>query len=469
MLAERINSYIEKNSLIPQGETIIVGFSGGPDSLCLAHVLARLSQRNGWKLILAHFDHCLRGDASSEDARFCRAWAKTNNLDIYVLKQDVEAEARRNGESTELAARKCRYAFFKHIQDETGASRIALGHHRDDQAETVLMRLIRGTGTDGLAGIRAIRPDGVVRPLLGQSRQAIMAYCDSHGLSPRMDLTNQETLYTRNLLRLEVLPLLSERFNPRIAEALCRTAEIAGEDSDCLNAIAAEALESMGMWTTAGLELPLKQLGATAPAIMKRMLRQGVRRLTGTSENLEAEHLDQIMKLMAQAKTGKRMVFCGTLFAVGYGTLILSKNNDSAPEPEAEIPVTEGTVEVFGGRLTLRTIQRSEWQPGGVVDPCRAVIDGNSLVGALIVRKRNIGDRMIPLGMDVGKKLKEIMIDKKIPRALRDSVPVICDSEKIIWVAGIQMDQRVRVTPESENLLELCWEVCCSPDRNVLE
>ena len=163
MLLEQVESYIIKNHLILPGETVIVGFSGGPDSLCLSHLIWRLSGKHGWKLILAHFDHQLRGAASAEDALFCKNWAEARSLPFFMTVLDIHLEEQRHAESSELAARWCHYAFFTQVQLETGAQRIALGHHQDDQAETVLMRLIRGTGIDGLGGMRPLREDGHTR------------------------------------------------------------------------------------------------------------------------------------------------------------------------------------------------------------------------------------------------------------------------------------------------------------------
>lgn len=473
MLLERVGTYIHKNRLIGEGDTVVIGFSGGPDSLCLAHLLERLAPRHRWRLVLAHFDHQLRGEASRQDAAFCRQWAADHGLEIHVGTADVPREAKLRGESTEQAARRCRYAFFQEVQSAVEGHRIALGHHRDDQAETVLMRLIRGTGTDGLAGMRPLRSDGVIRPLLAESRQAILEYCLNHDLTPCADETNLESLYTRNSLRLEVLPLLAERYNPKVAEALCRAADIAAEDSDCLNQLAEERLKAWAMQTEAGLELPLEQLGKAPAAIARRVIRQGVRRMAGSVRDLEAEHVDQILKLAAQGQTGKRVAFCGVRFTMGYGTLILTRDREEPTtrplETELPLPLADGTVEAFDGRIVIRLLSREAWEAQGTPGSDRIVLDAETLKGELRVRRRRIGDRMMPLGMDCLKRLKNIFIDRKVPRNLRDRVPVFCDDEKIIWLAGVQMDERVRVTPASQRLVEISWEVCCSPDGNVLE
>lgn len=469
MLLERVEAYIQKNRLVLPGDTVIVGFSGGPDSLCLSDLLRRLSGRHGWRIVLAHFDHQLRGEASRDDAQFCKAWAKANGLDFRTVARDIAGEAMDRGESTELAARRCRYEFFAQIQKETGAQRIALGHHQDDQAETVLMRLIRGTGIDGLGGMRPMRRDGVIRPLLAESRKEILRYCESQSLDPRIDHTNLEALYTRNCLRLEVLPLLAERYNPRIAEALCRTAALAAEDSDCLNAMADGFVKEYGKKISEGLELPLPALKEQPAAILKRVLRNSLRRVTGSAENLESEHMEQILSLFSASHTGKSVTFCGARFLISYGTLIIQKDMPSQGFEEMELPLEAGSVRGFGGRFTLRPLKRNEWESRMDRGKNVVVIDADAVCGSLRVRCRCPGDAMIPLGMQSFKKLKELMIDQKIPRDSRDAIPVICDSEKIVWLAGIRMDERVRVKPETEKLIEICWEVCCSPGSNMLE
>lgn len=469
MLIDRVDRYIQNHHLILPGETVIVGFSGGPDSLCLSHLLWRLSPRYGWRLVLAHFDHQLRGSDSRADAEFCRGWASTVGIPFFLAEMDINREATDKGESTELAARRCRYAFYRQVQQDTGAVKVALGHHRDDQAETVLMRLIRGTGIDGLGGMRPLREDGVIRPLLGESREAVLDYCDAEGLVPRVDHTNSEALYTRNALRLEVLPLLATRYNPRIAEALCRTAALAAEDSDCLNALAEKHLLDLGSRSPSGLELPLRRLRTLPVALVKRVLRQGVRSVSGTVENLESEHLDQLLKLLAGAHTGKHMVFCGTRFAVSYGTLVISPDKAVPGEEELIIPVEAGSYHFLDGMITLRLRTRQQWDQQLDCGPNCILVDGDTIQGSLRVRRRQDGDRLIPLGMNRFKKVKDVLMDSKVPRDQRSGIPVFCDDEKILWVAGIRMDERVRVRDGTKILVEIQWELCCSPSRNMLE
>ncbi len=469
MLLERVEGYILKNGLILPGDTVIVGFSGGPDSLCLSDLLRRLSGRYGWRIILAHFDHQLRGEDSREDARFCREWAVSKGMDFRTVARDIADEARISGESTELAARRCRYAFFAQIQSETGAQRIALGHHQDDQAETVLMRLIRGTGIDGLAGMRPMRRDGVIRPLLAEPRTEILRYCSQEALTPRVDHTNMENTYTRNGLRLEILPLLAERYNPRIAEALCRTAAQAAEDSDCLNHMADAFITKQGKAAAGYVELSVESLREQPAAIQKRVLRNSVRRVTGSAENLESEHLEQILKLLSASQTGKQTVFCGARIQRNYGVLTIREDKEKPVFEEVEIQAKPGVVKVFGGQFVLRMLTRQQWETSTNRGPGIIVIDAGSIRGSLRIRQRKSGDAMIPLGMKGFKKIKNMMIDLKIPRDIRDTIPVLCDAEKIIWVAGIRMDERVRVKPETEKLMEICWEVCCSPGSNMLE
>lgn len=307
----QVRKTIQEHNLIAAGDTVILGLSGGPDSLCLLHILADLRRSMDFELRALHLNHLMRGEAAKEDAAFLSEECKALQVPLSVEICNVYKKAEEEGISPEEAGRKARHAalqrqranFFSFCGAKTdGRVLIALAHNRDDQAETVLMRLLRGTGIHGLAGMEYMRDDGVIRPLLDTPRSEIEAYCEKKGLAPRFDSTNADTYYTRNKLRLSVLPLLEKEFNPNLKETLVRLAASAREDDALLEKLAQEAAAGH-----AG-RFPVKELAAMEPALAKRVVRQLFAEI-GLSEDIASAHLASLLDAVRGRRTGKIIEF----------------------------------------------------------------------------------------------------------------------------------------------------------------
>ncbi|MFI5274135.1 MAG: tRNA lysidine(34) synthetase TilS, partial [Ktedonobacterales bacterium] len=289
-----VRAAVEQDGLWAPGATVVAAVSGGADSLCLLGALHALARRGvpsaPGLIVVVHLDHGLRGADGAEDAAFVVAFARERGLECVVERADVAAVARREHRSIEDAARQVRYAFLRRVARDMHAERIVTGHTRDDQAETVLMRLLRGSGISGLAGMAPLAGD-IARPLLAVPRAETGAYCAAHGWQPRHDATNDDTAAHRNRLRHVLLPAL-ERENPRLRETLARNAALIGADAAYLDARAAEAwAPAVTAESEAAIVFDLAVFRALAPALRHRLLREAQRRLAGLESQVEARHL----------------------------------------------------------------------------------------------------------------------------------------------------------------------------------
>ncbi|MGI4789710.1 MAG: tRNA lysidine(34) synthetase TilS [Janthinobacterium lividum] len=441
--------------LLSSGDIVLVAVSGGPDSLSLLHVLwTEREARQIASIEAAHLDHGLRGEESAAEAEWVSAWCAEHGIVCHVGKADAAAHAREHRQSTQEAARGVRYAFLEQTAAAIGADKIATGHTQDDQAETVLGNILRGTGLDGLRGIPEQR-GLIIRPLLDVSRSEIEAYCAVNGLLPRQDPSNFTTdHYTRNRIRLELLPQLRREYNSGVDKALLRLSEIAARDSDYLTVQAKAALLTATQLSLAHYrELDREALAALHPALLQYVLRFALADLRGTGEGVNYELLETVCYAVT-AMTGPAFTLtfphplCRVRVADQKVTLSLASTPASADSPSASLPVP--------GNVTLETINETVWADWE--DHTGAIrVDAEAVdIGSLMVRTRRIGDQIDPLGMGGRhKKLSHIFTDAKFPRSEREHVPIIADARGIVWVAGYTLSERAKVTPNTTKVLYL--------------
>ena len=470
LLARRVSTFLAEHKLAGPGGPLVVGVSGGPDSVCLLHLLARLRERLPVTLHVAHLDHRLRGMESAGDAAYVAALCKSLDLPLTLEAAEVEAYRKERRLSLEQAARHCRYSLFAAVSEGTQAQAVVLGHTADDQAETVLMHVLRGSG---LAGLRGMEPlsrwrgtDGRVlvlgRPLLGTSRRETEAYCAENGLEPRADSSNRSPEHVRNRVRLELLPQL-RRFNPNVDRALQQLGASAGQAEEFLDAETAKHWKRLVRRSPDGLAIDRRRFLALAPALAVHLLRRALLELRGDLQGIGAAHIRRMLGV-ASGPTGKvARLPGGWTLSAGYDRLILGP----AVQAEASPPVLEGEIPLCVPGVTLAhgwevRAQAEAYHgaaryssPPSVADPLTAVMDGAFATRPLWVRPRRNGDRFRPLGMGSPKKLQDFMVDAKIPRGLRDRVPLLCDSDGILWVVGYRLDERARVGPQSESVLRI--------------
>ena len=462
-LVERVSRFITEHHPIPDRGKLVVAVSGGPDSVCLLHILLGLRDKSDITLHAAHLNHKLRGDESDADAEYVADLARKMRLPAIVEQRDVKAYQKSRRLSLEEAAREVRYNFLTEVAEAVGAQAVAVGHTLDDHIETILMHLIRGSGTRGLRGLQ---PSStwhskkaaltVIRPLLEVSREETAAYCQRYQLKPRLDSSNLSLSPLRNRIRQQLIPLL-ESYNPQVTEALLRTARIAADDLAVLEETAAESGGRVVEQRQNTIILNKEGFIKLPPSLQRHLLRAAIEGLLGNLMDIESRHIEEIM-VSLHKPAGKIITLPdGLLFVIEYDRYLLG-NDPSALSPLPALE-TEHALQIPG--ITALP----GWQiSADVMEPKQASDEGDSFTtffdldrtgNKLTVRPRRPGDRFQPLGMSQSKKLNEFMIDHKIPQAWRRRVPIVCSPEQIIWVAGWRIDERVKVAENTKRVLRL--------------
>ena len=415
---------------------VLVALSGGADSVALLLGLCTL-RTNGkiGRLCAAHLHHGIRAEEADADEAFARELCASLDVPFCSERVDVPALSASHGISVELAARNARYAFLERVRVRMDLDVIALGHHRDDQAETVLLHLFRGSGTDGLAGMR-VRSGNLIRPLLRTGRDEILAYLRERGQTYRTDSTNLIPDATRNQIRLEVIPAI-EKINPAVRRTLAETAERVGEDAAYLGMLADRALSECGT--------DRKKLLALDRPIRLRVLKRLLPYDDFTRADLN--RLDELLR----GQTGDTATLKNGVVAW------LDANGlrfDGAQTGPYCVPLPEqGTVRFLNGTLRLRLVETAD-VPCGANE---AYVDADRLNGKLTARTPFPGDRFTPFGMRGSRLLSDCFTDRKIPRFCRNG-PVVCDEQGIVFVAGLTIDERMRVNVQTKRILHFIFE-----------
>ena len=464
LLATRVLASVRRQGLIPPGGRVLVAVSGGGDSVALLHLLAEMAERKAIALVgVAHFNHQLRSPASDEDERFCRDLATQFDLPFVVESADVSAMARSERISVEHAGHRVRHAFFGRAAGRLGACRVALGHTIDDQAETYLLRLLRGAGAAGFSAIRP-RIGLVVRPLLSVSRAELRAYLTSQRASFREDASNLDRRVPRNRIRHHLIPSL-RAYTPRVVEVLAREAEIARADEEWLARAANERGAGLVQGTKDGVEVDAAGLAALHPALGRRVARDALVRVSG-----RAVGFDQIERLRRLAEDAPTRVDFSRCRAERIGGVIrltarAGRGADARVEPFAYRLEVPGEVWVPEAGVTISA------EPAGP-ERCRPLTCGPRpragkratervvtvvAAGPFAVRNWQPGDRFRPLGLHGHrKKLQDLFVDHKVSRAERARIPLVTDAQgRIVWVVGQGVSDDFRVTRGAASVLIL--------------
>ena len=463
-LEKRVLDYIVKNDLFYPGEKVLVAVSGGPDSACLLNVLTRLKTRLGIELHVVHINHQLRGSESEGDARYVARMAQRLQVPATIGKQNVSTYRRKMRLSIEEAARELRYQFFGRFALQENAACVAVAHTRDDNIETILLHILRGTG---IAGLRGLQPKqvlqlgedrlcvDVVRPMLNLSREETSRYCSKIGLKPRIDRSNLSLTFTRNRIRHQLLPIL-KTYNPKVDEALLRLSNIAGEEISYLEELTSELwsdnVEELGN----ALSIDIKKMLHLPQVVQRQMLRWGIKYLNGNIKDIEAEHIEEMLEFMKKP-SGKILQLPHDLrLRIEYGRLILYLESVTVcpfslikDAIKLKIP---GETNVNDWTMKARILECTlEKYDQGFT----ALFDMDKTGDDLKVRTIRSGDVFYPLGMKQTKSISHFMADSKIPNTWRPYVPLVCSADKVVWVVGWRIDDSVKITNRTNRILRL--------------
>ena len=479
-MLNKVLAFCEEHRLLVHGSSIVVAVSGGADSMALLDLLLHLQERLALSVHVAHFEHGIRGEASREDADYVAAFCRAKGIACTVEAADVPRYAKERRMSLETAARELRYAFLRRVKACVGAQVIAVAHHADDQAETVLLHLLRGAGLHGLVGM-APRTGDVVRPLLACTKEELVAYCAAHGIEVRHDATNDAADARRNYLRLEILPRLAAHVNASMSAALVRLAEAARADDALLDEMAHAAFSrvvcSEGRAAgTAHERLALSRTAFRAEplALQRRIVRLAAQAFVDESHDWGWRQVEQVRRMMVEGRgalswdlpgrvrfflDGKRGVFLVDELRTaheesGVGDRSASTRRTADGMAESEllngIPLLAPGVTRLPalGIVLIADFVRERTQTDGRTE----VYLPSRVLAAAVVRTRRAGDRVcLPCGT---KKLKDFFIDEHVPRTARDRVPlVVCEGE-VIWAVGVRRFSSALVK-EDESMVRL--------------
>jgi tRNA(Ile)-lysidine synthase len=444
--------------ILPQ-ETVLVGVSGGHDSLTLLYALNALRDELDCSLHVAHLNHCLRPD-SAEDAAFVKTHAERLNLPISIGEIDVPQLTRQQQMSVETAARQARYQFYEDISEQIGATKIALGHHRGDQAESILMNLLRGAGATGLKGMLPVRDGKFIRPLLDFSRREIEAFIARLGLQPRQDATNLESNVLRNRIRLELIPLLEQAYNPNLQNGLVQTAKLLRAESDYLETVASEAFEVCRIKDSSPDTVVLDRLRFCEHhlAVQRRILRLAIRELSDGLGESYFSHIESMLKLIEGQSPNTALNLPNDLqFRRTYEQLHFQKSGTSSTDDFAYELTVPGCTEF--PQLNARMIASIETQRSGDFPDGKfvAVFDYDRIQSTLTLRNRRAGDRFQPFGMQGTKKVKDFLIDTKVAHQERERIPILVSQGEILWVVGHRTSEQFKVKKETKRCLYLTY------------
>lgn len=455
-MRNKVLSFIKENSMIYDKDKILVALSGGPDSVCLLNILKELENTLNITIYAAHVNHCLRGDAALDDENYCLSLCETLNIPCYVKRVDIEKLAKDKGISTEMAGREARYEFFEELMKTLNINKIAIAHNANDQAETVIMRAIRGTGIEGLVGIKPIRDNKYIRPILCLTREEIEKYCLDRELNPHIDATNLEEIYSRNKIRLKAIPYIEKNFNKEVIFALNRLAYSSRKDMELIDSIVEEKYNEFCVIEKKYIIIK-ESAFHEMEAIITRIIRKALMEVSLKFNNFEMKHIQDIIKLQ-KGNTGKQINITNKVLAINeYGDIKL-KVNDIEEVNSSEINISKKDIEnndlCYAKKdFTFKIYNKDNFN--GFINSNFIKVFDISNVSNITIRNRQNGDKIVPLGMKGSKKIKDILINAKVPKDLRDNIPLILFDNEVAWILGLKTSDKFKVTKDTKTFLEI--------------
>lgn len=461
-IIERVKKTVRKYSMLSQGDRVLVGLSGGPDSVCLLAILHRLKPEFSIHLSAAYIDHGLRPDEIPYEIEFCRDLCSSIDIPFTTRPIDVKSHMKEKKLNKQEAARELRYKILHEIAAQKAANKIALGHNADDQAETIIMRLLRGAGPSGLSGIPPIRTQksvlsiqkvDIIRPLIEIERHEIENFLETEGIGFIIDSSNLRREYLRNKIRHLIIPE-ARKLNMDVVKTISRTADIFRDEERYFEILVTKTLMKLITRKTDNtIELFLAPLEAMDTVILRRVLRRAIDETKGL-RGISFIHIEDIMSLIKSGKSGDRIYLPKDIRVIkGYSTLIITSEKPAwlgtyVIDGPGEIIVKESSMVLHSAIMDIKEVK-------DYGDAQKfAVIDADKIHFPMTIRGRLQGDFFYPLGFGKKKKIQDYFVDEKIPRDERDAVPLLISDNNIVWVIGYRLDERYRVDKDTKRVLK---------------
>jgi tRNA(Ile)-lysidine synthase len=482
-LLEKVKETINKYSMLSEGDCVIVGLSGGPDSVCLAVILDKLKKEFNLSLYAVYVDHGLRPDEIENEKEFCREFCDKLGINFFSESVDVKNYVKQNGMNLQEAARELRYQAYENVAARVHAKKIALGHNADDQAETLLMMLFRGSGRKGLSGIPPVRNLAIsdqrsaisvnnntliIRPLIEIERSEIEEFLSAQvgaihesplqsGSPFVVDSSNLKKDYFRNWLRLTVMSELKIK-NPSLVRNICRTMDILREEDEYLEIVVTKTLMRLvSRKSNDTIELFLSPLQTIERPILRRVLRRAIDATEGL-RGISLAHIEDMISLIKTGNSGDRIYLPGGIRVIRDYSILKITSVSPVKIGEYEIaPSFEIDIREAGFKIKALFEEKGQGQE---VNKHSVLLDAGAMIFPLKVRHRRNGDFFYPHGFGNSKKLQNYFVDEKVPRDERDSVPIIVSGNDIVWIAGYRTDERFKVTEKTEKFLRLIISKC---------
>jgi len=455
-MIKKVIKTIEKYKLLDEEDRVVAALSGGPDSTALLVALVQIAKQLDFSIIVAHYNHGLRGTSSDEDEKYSQELAI--KLGLIFVSGKMDQKLRQKGKSPEDFYRQQRYQFLDKVAEDYNAQKIALGHNIQDQAETVLLNLLRGSGLGGLKGILPMREGKFIRPLIEVSRGEIIAFLSEAGISYCQDSSNESKIYLRNKIRFELIPYLKEKFNPRIEENLAQMAEILRQDDEYIRNSVQEALKSTYIQNQSNriISLNIEYIKGLAPAIRSRLFKKILESLNPEKNGFSFSNIKALERLAQVTESGKRISLpLGIEAKREYDSLILERDKICLKQVDYEYPVNiPGIIHVKETNRTI-SIEKTFRDKIDQHNKNKVYLDLDKIQQPVILRNRRDGDRFQPLGMKGRQKIKSLFINQKIPRNKRNEVMLLVDRNSVIWIENIHLSERVKISPQTINILAL--------------
>ena len=452
MLIDKVKKNIVKYELLQKGDKIVVGISGGADSICLVHILLALKDEFEIEIYGVHINHGIRKETARRDEEYVRAFCEKYRIPFFCFERDIPKIAKQEKLSEEEAGRKIRYECFREVLEKLGANKIAVAHHQNDQAETLVLHLCRGSGIQGLVGIRPKR-DNIIRPLLFVTRGEIEQYLLENEIFYQEDETNQDIIYARNKVRHEILPKL-EMINPRTVEHMARTCEMMQETVDFLQKIVQSEVERLVEKEENRRSIFIQSLGEVDLFLQKQLIKNMIEEMAKAKKDISAAHIMSVLSLM-EKEVGKKINLPYHLEAIReYEKIIIQKKrNEKRSQTEVEYLLKEGEQSFPEFGFQILTEERRYFGEEISKKTYTKYFDYAKIKSSVVLRHRRAGDYLIMNAKGEKKSLKRLFIDEKIPRQDRDNILLLADGSHIIWIVGKRISEYYKVTDTTKNIL----------------